>query len=86
LNLEDESLLLKARSRNESLEREKKERRLAFLADTPERKLLKMKKLFFLSLYDSTAHWTLAAFQILNPIHSYKDSLDGGSARRKTPT
>jgi hypothetical protein len=40
-----------------------------------------------LSVYGSTALcWALSAFQILNPIHSRYDSLNGGSARCKTAT
>jgi hypothetical protein len=39
------------------------------------------------SIYGSTALcWALVAFQFFNPIHSRKDSLDGGSARRKAAT
>jgi hypothetical protein len=39
-----------------------------------------------LSLYGSTALWTLAIFQFLNPIHSRYDSLDRGSALLKAAT
>jgi hypothetical protein len=41
----------------------------------------------YLSIYGCTALcWALAAFQLLNPIHSRQDSLDGGSARHKDST
>jgi hypothetical protein len=42
---------------------------------------------YYYYYYGSTALcWTLAAFQSLNHIHIWYDSLDGGSARRKAFT
>jgi hypothetical protein len=43
-------------------------------------------KVHILSLYGYTALWTLTAFSVSYLIHSRKDSLEGGSARRKAAT
>jgi hypothetical protein len=41
----------------------------------------------YLSIYGSIVLcWTLAVFQIINPIHSLYVSLNGESARRKAAT